>query len=151
MLYTSDNVLISGTHTHSAPAGYTGYHIYDLTGGGFNKDTYECSVSGMAASIQKAHNNLALGNIYLNKGDIPDCGRNRSLEAYRNNPQIERYADVTVKEMLLLKFTKPDRSGTERPVGVITWFGVHPTDRGQKIPWSVAITRGTPPVFLSPA
>ena len=39
---------------------------------------------------------------------------------------------ATVKEMLLLKFTKPDRSGTERPVRVITWFGIHPTDRGQK-------------------
>jgi neutral ceramidase len=49
MLYTSDNVLISGTHTHSAPGGYTGYHIYDLTGGGFNQQTYECIVSGIVA------------------------------------------------------------------------------------------------------
>jgi hypothetical protein len=101
--------------------------------------------------IQKAHDNLALGNIYLNKGDIPDCGRNRSLKAYLNNPQIERDkyknlypgdayrvwpygsdAGATDKEMLLLKFTKSDPSGTERPVGVISWYGIHPTDRGQK-------------------
>jgi neutral ceramidase len=30
-LYTNDNVLISGTHTHSAPAGYSGYKLYNLT------------------------------------------------------------------------------------------------------------------------
>ena len=34
--------------------------------------------------------------------------------------------------MLLLKFTKREIGGTERPVGVINWFGIHPTDRGQK-------------------
>jgi neutral ceramidase len=133
-LYTSDNVLISGTHTHSAPGGYTGYKLYDLTGGGFDDTTYKLIVAGMVASIVKAHNNLAPGNIYVNKGEIPDCGRNRSQPAYLNNPYYvrDRYASDTDKEMLLLKFTKLDNSWTERPVGVITWFGIHPTDRGQK-------------------
>ena len=134
-LYRSDNVLISGTHTHSAPGGYTGYYLYDLTGGGFNQHTYECIVSGMVASIQKAHNNLAPGNIYLTKGDIPECGRNRSPAAYLNNPQSERdrYPNRdTDNEMLLLRFMKLDPSGKERPVGVISWYGIHPTDRGQK-------------------
>src|ERR1700736_3438054 len=55
--YTSDNVLISGTHTHSAPGGYAGYGIYDLTGEGFDVYNYECIVSGIVTSIQKAHNN----------------------------------------------------------------------------------------------
>jgi neutral ceramidase len=36
LIYTSDNVLISGTHTHSAPGGYAGYRLYDLTGKGFD-------------------------------------------------------------------------------------------------------------------
>jgi len=132
--YTSDNVLISGTHTHSAPGGYAGYGIYDLTGEGFDVYNYECIVSGIVTSIQKAHNNIGPGNIYLNRGYIEDCGRNRSLEAYLNNPQSERdrypnrYTDM---EMLFLKFTKREIGGTERPVGVINWFGIHPTDRGQ--------------------
>jgi neutral ceramidase len=34
--------------------------------------------------------------------------------------------------MLLLKFSKQESGGTEPPVGVISWFGIHPTDRGQK-------------------
>jgi len=59
-------------------------------GDGFNEYTYECIVSGIVTSIQKDHKNLAPGNIYLNQGDIADCGRNRSLGAYLNNPQSER-------------------------------------------------------------
>jgi neutral ceramidase len=135
MLYTSDNVLISGTHTHSAPGGYAGYHLYDLIGGGFDNHTFECVVSGMVISIQKAHINLAPGKIYVNKGDIEDCGRNRSLAAYLNNPESERdkYPNRdTDTEMLLLKFTRLDSSGTERPIGALTWFAIHPTDRGQQ-------------------
>ncbi len=139
-LYTSDNVLISGTHTHSAPGGYAGYRLYDFTGKGgddhikgFDRHTFECVVSGILISIQKAHFNLAPGKVYVNKGDIEDCGRNRSLDAYRNNPQSDRagFPD-TDKEMLLLKFTRLDSSGRERPIGVFTWFAIHPTDRGQK-------------------
>jgi neutral ceramidase len=53
MPYTSDNVLISGTHTHSAPGGYTGYKLYDLTGGGFDDHTYQLIVSGMVASYSE--------------------------------------------------------------------------------------------------
>ena len=150
LVYTSDNVLISGTHTHSAPGGYAGYRLYDLTGKGFDTNTFECIVSGILTSIRKAHNNLGPGKIYVNKGDIEDCGRNRSLAAYLNNPQSERdkyatlynqpyraysYGDdrgATDKEMLLLKFTKLDGSGRERPIGVLTWFAIHPTDRGQQ-------------------
>lgn len=134
LIYTSDNVLISGTHTHSAPGGYAGYELYDLTGKGFDPNTFQCIVSGILTSIRKAHNNLGPGKIYVNKGDIEDCGRNRSRAAYLSNPQSERdrYPNRdTDKEMLLLKFTKLDSSGRERPIGVLTWFAIHPTDRGQ--------------------
>ncbi len=134
-LYTDDNVLISGTHTHSAPGGYAGYRLYDLSGEGFDTHTFECIVSGIFYSIRDAHNNLAPGKIYINKGDIEDCGRNRSLDAYRNNPQSERdlYPNRdTDKEMLLLKFTQLDSNGKERPIGVLSWFAIHPTDLGQK-------------------
>src|ERR1043166_1363379 len=133
-LYTADNVLISGTHTHSAPGGYAGYRIYDLTGKGFDFDTRECIVSGMVVSIQKAHANVGPGNVYLNRGMLQDCGRNRSRDAYLNNPQAERdrYPSETDTEMYLLKFTKVESNGAERPIGAISWFGIHPPDHGQK-------------------
>ena len=118
-LYTNNNVLLSGTHTHSAPGGYAGYRIYDLTGKGLDLNTFQCIVQGIVASILKAHDNLGPGKIYLNKGDIEDCGRNRSLKAYLNNPQSERdqisKTEIPIMEMLLLKFTKSDNSGKEHP------------------------------------
>lgn len=149
-LYTVENVLISGTHTHSGPGGYSDYYIYNLindrpfgVGGGFDRQTFECIVTGIVVSIQKAHINLAPGKIYVNKGDIDDCGRNRSMLAYLNNPASERsrYAD-TDKEMLLLKFTRLDRGGRETPIGVLTWYALHPTDRGQMNPMVCGDSKG---------
>lgn len=134
-LYTFDNVLVSGTHTHSAPGGYAGHRLYDLTGGGFDWNTFECIVSGMVKSIRKAHNNLAPGRIYVCKGNLENCGMNRSMDAYLSNPENERkrYGSSTDKEMLLLKFTRlRENSNEETPIGVLNWFAIHPTDRGQK-------------------
>lgn len=34
-LYSSDNVFISGTHTHASPAGFLQHLIYDLSSFGF--------------------------------------------------------------------------------------------------------------------
>ncbi len=132
-LYNDNNVLISGTHTHSVPGGFSHCKLYEHVIGGFNPHTFECIVSGIIASIQKAHHNLAPGKIYVNTGIIYDCGRQRSLLAYLNNPLSERkkYDSDTDKEMLLLKFVRLDET-SEFPLAVLNWYGIHPTDRGQK-------------------
>lgn len=132
-LYSDRNVLISGTHTHSAPGGFSHHKLYEHVIGGFNPHTFECIVSGMVASIQKAHYNLAPGKIYVNTGIIDDCGRQRSHLAYLNNPLSERqkYDSDTDKEMLLLKFVRLNKTG-ESPLAVLNWYAIHPTDRGQK-------------------
>jgi len=133
-VYTNDSVLISGTHCHSAPGGYAGYRLYDITGKGFDAHTFESIVAGIVASIRYAHEDVGPGKIFLNKGDIEDCGRNRSLAAYNKNPEPERvrYRADTDREMLLLKFTRQDSSGEYRPIGALSWFAIHPTDRGQQ-------------------
>lgn len=129
-LYTIDNVLLSGTHTHSGPGGYSHYALFNLSILGFDKQNFECIVNGMVQAIKKAHDNLAPGKIFFNNGDVEDCGFNRSPIAYDNNPQQERskYSGNTDKEMQLLKFVKND--GKE--IGCISWFAIHPTNRGNK-------------------
>lgn len=133
-LYNDENVLLSGTHNHSGPGGYNYYYLYNHSMRGFDAHNFECIVSGMVTAIRKAHNNLAPGRIYMQSGEIADCGRNRSAEAYNNNPQQERdqHQNNTDKEMILLKFVKVVDSTTEKPAGILSWYGVHPTDRGQK-------------------
>jgi neutral ceramidase len=129
-LYNIENVLLSGTHTHSGPGGYSNYALYNLSILGFDKQNFDCIVNGMVQAIKKAHDNLAPGKIFINSGDVEDCGYNRSPIAYDNNPPGEKskYSGNTDKEMLLIKFVKND--GNE--IGCINWFAIHPTNRGNK-------------------
>ena len=92
------------------------------------------SRTAASVRVEMAHANLAPGRIYVNRGEVADCGRNRSEPAYLCNPQAERdqWGADTDREMLLLKFVKIDDGGQERPVGVLNWYPIHPTDRGQK-------------------
>jgi neutral ceramidase len=133
-LYTDENVLLAGTHTHSAPGGYSGMLLYDYTGGGCDEAVVACIADGCAQALEMAHANLAPGRIYVNRGEVADCGRNRSPAAYLRNPQAERdeWGADTDREMLLLKFVKLGEDGRERPVGALNWYPIHPTDRGQK-------------------
>ncbi len=129
-LYSIENVLLSGTHTHSGPGGYSHYALYNLSILGFDKQNFECIVNGMVQAVKKAHENLAPGKIFINSGDVEDCGSNRSPLAYDNNPDEEkaRYKGNSDKEMLLIKFVKND--GKE--AGCLNWYPIHPTNRGNK-------------------
>jgi neutral ceramidase len=135
-VYGEENVLLAGTHTHSAPGGFSGtlLYDYDFARGGCDEATVTCIVEGCVRAIEMAHANLAPGRIYVNRGDVADCGRNRSEAAYLCNPQVERdrWGADTDREMLLLKFVKEDGGGQQRPVGALNWYAIHPTDRGQK-------------------
>jgi neutral ceramidase len=129
-LYTIENVLLSGTHTHSGPGGYSHYALFNLSILGFDKQNFECIVNGMVQAIKKAHENLAPGKIYVSRGDVEECGDNRSPIAYEQNPTDEKakYSGNTDKEMLLIKFIK----NTGKEVGCLNWYAIHPTNRGNK-------------------
>jgi neutral ceramidase len=55
---------------------------------------------------------------------VAGAGVNRSLIAYRENPQDERdrYSENTNTAMTLLKFV-----GSDGPLGMINWYALHPT------------------------
>ena len=46
-LYTYDNVVLSGTHTHSGPAGYLQYVLLEVTCLGFIDETFDALVQGI--------------------------------------------------------------------------------------------------------
>lgn len=126
-LYTTENVAISGTHTHSGPAGYLQYVLFQMTSLGFVQETFDAWVTGISESILMAHRNLQSGNIYVNKGSLYGANINRSPTSYLLNPEEERaeYEDGdTDKTMLLLKFVSDATSGY---LGVLNWFAVHGT------------------------
>jgi neutral ceramidase len=127
-LYTDANVMLSATHTHSGPGGFSHYALYNLTILGFDKQNLDAIVDGIFQSIVRAHDNLALGSIRIASGDLLNASINRSPEAYLRNPSTERSQHTydTDKRMTLLRLQTD--TGTE--VGLINWFAVHATSMG---------------------
>lgn len=128
--YSDANVLLSATHTHSGPGGYSHYALYNLTILGYDRQNYDAIVEGIYQSIVRAHNNVRDSNIRINKGDVLNAGFNRSSIAYEKNPAAERarYNANTDRQMTLLRFQ--ELNGTE--VGLLNWFAVHPTNIGNQ-------------------
>ncbi|CAD5120124.1 DgyrCDS8701 [Dimorphilus gyrociliatus] len=125
-LYTHTNVMITAQHTHSAPAGYHTYWMFQTAaGGGFVNATFQVYVDAIVDSIKKAHNNLKPGNVLFNEGDLLNANINRSPAAYYNNPKEERdkYEYDVEKRMSLLKFVAEDGSS----IGSFSFFPVHTT------------------------
>ncbi|XVE69646.1 hypothetical protein DITRI_Ditri10aG0006900 [Diplodiscus trichospermus] len=125
-LYTQENVAISGTHTHAGPAGYLQYVVYSVTSLGFIKQSFNVIVTAIEQSIIQAHNNLKLGSIFLNTGDVEDAGINRSPSAYLFNPPEERarYTSNVDTTMTLLKFWDIE---SNKSIGAFNWFATHGT------------------------
>ncbi|XP_015117152.1 neutral ceramidase [Diachasma alloeum] len=124
-LYTDENVMISATHTHSSPGGSNLYTLFDLTTFGFIKQSFSAIVNGITKSIERAHDAVLPGRIFVDRGEVLDANINRSPQAYLNNPKTERdkYNHNVDKTMTQLQFVAADGS----PLGVINWFAVHPT------------------------
>ena len=111
-LYTIENLSISGTHTHSGPAGFLQYVVYQFTSLGFVQETFDSFVDGVSSSIVDAHNDLKASEIVKNQGFLLDSNINRSPSSYLLNPEEERndYADQgdTDKNMFLLAIKDAD-------------------------------------------
>jgi len=124
--YSYDNVILSGEHTHSGPAGFSYYLLYDLSSRGFQPENYEVIVNGIVKAISMAHGNMVEdAQIYVNHGELLETNINRSPTAYLANPESERAQwkyDVD-KDMTLLRLE--DSKGNE--LGMINWFAVHGT------------------------
>ncbi|XP_061887832.1 neutral ceramidase-like isoform X1 [Entelurus aequoreus] len=121
--YRQDNVVLSGTHTHCAPAGYFQYTLFMLSSKGYIKSSIQPLVGAIVKSIALAHSSMRAGRVYRKRGGVSGSSVNRSPHSYHNNPLEERlrYDDNIDKQMVLLKFTDMDGHG----MGMLSWFAVH--------------------------
>lgn len=55
---TRDNVMLSATHTHSGPPGYSYYPTFNIISKGFCKQTFEAIINGYIQAISIAWVNL---------------------------------------------------------------------------------------------
>lgn len=128
---TRDELVITATHTHSAPGGYSHHVLYNLTIPGFVPEVLEAYVGGVVTAIVLAHERRRPGRVRMGVGEFDPAvpvAFNRALEAYNTNPEVRdspvRHPHLALdRRMVLLRFD--DLEG--RPIGVLNWFAVHGT------------------------
>lgn len=130
--YTSENVLLTAQHTHSAPGGYSHYGLYNLSIPGFVPEVYQTIVNGIVEAIVQAESTIQPANIYLNTGVFEptlEVAFNRSLKAYNSNPEVIKIDEdkthlAVDREMTLLRIDSLEGEN----IAMINWFGVHTTN-----------------------
>ncbi|SDK55884.1 neutral ceramidase [Actinopolyspora mzabensis] len=122
--YGEHNVLLTATHTHAGPGGFSCHTLYNVTTLGFQPGTFEALVAGITESIERADADLAPGNLRVARGELTNASVNRSRAAFERNPAADRshFPDATDPATVLLRF---ERGG--RAVGAINWFATHAT------------------------
>lgn len=125
------DVLLSATHTHSAPGGFSHHLTYNLMVPGIVPQVFETFVAGIGAAILDAESRAAAGRLRPAAGSFDpaiEVAFNRSLAAHNQNRDLPRKfgPDETHlavdREMYLLRIE--DEAGN--PVGQLNWFSVHP-------------------------
>lgn len=139
--YTADNLMLSATHTHQGPAGYSHYEAPNALHFGFDQLVLDTLIEGTLTAIRQAHANLQANpqreRIVLASGELLNANIQRSAPAFAMNPADERAAflnergeEIQVnKRVLQLNLLR----GNGAAVGIINWFGVHPTILGPEL------------------
>ncbi|MDP4549225.1 neutral/alkaline non-lysosomal ceramidase N-terminal domain-containing protein [Marinobacter sp. MDS2] len=148
--YTADNLMLSATHTHNGPAGYAHHEAGNALHLGFDSLVYKTNVNGIVDAIARAHRNIEANEhtapIEMAVGELLNTNINRSRPAYAMNPEQERrqYLNIRGEEVdvakTMVQLNLRRKSGS--PVGVINWFGVHPTVMGPEVPYVSSDVKG---------
>ena len=148
---TEQTVLVSATHTHSAPSGYWNYSAYNTVfptlaalttqnvAGSRDDHLYSFEVRQLAAAIRAADNDLSPGAAAWAHRDLVGLTMNRSLEAHLANFGIQEaygtgtvsqdpggYLDTIDPAVDLLRVDKLI-GGRDVPVGLWSSFANHGT------------------------
>lgn len=122
--YTLDNVMLTVTHTHCGPGGYSDHWLYNSNTGGFRPQTFGAIVDGIVAAVERAHADLADATVSVANGRLHDASVNRSPSAFARNPEADRmyFPDGIDPQTTVLRI---ERAG--RRVAAVNWFATHGT------------------------
>jgi neutral ceramidase len=128
-LYTLENVMLTATHTHCGPGGYSEHLIYNSNTHGFRPQTFAAIVDGILEAVERAHADLAPANLSVATGRLGDASINRSPSAFSRNPEADRahFPDAIDPQTTLLRI---ERGG--RLVGAVNWFATHGTSMSNR-------------------
>ncbi|OIJ27287.1 neutral/alkaline ceramidase [Nocardioides luteus] len=122
--YTERNVMLTATHTHSAPGGFSHHTLYNITTLGYHGKTFRALVDGIVSSIERADADLAPAELSLSTSELTNANVNRSKTAFDRNPEADKAyfpGGVDTRSTTLQVHRGGDLDG------VINWFPVHAT------------------------
>jgi neutral ceramidase len=119
-----EDLVLTATHTHAGPGGFSGYRMYNTTNKGLRRHTFDALVDGVVASIELALADAAPGRLVLGQGELHDASVNRSPQAFGRNPEGDRqhFPDGIDPLTTVLRL---ERAG--QLVGAVSWFATHGT------------------------
>lgn len=125
------NVILTATHTHSGPSGFSHHFWINLGSPGFSPKVFEGLTQAVVDGIRKAHAALAPASLRLSRGDVAlseGVVFNRSTRSYNANSDVEpvsfeRRDEAVDSVMMVLRAEHPDG----RLAGMLNWFPVHCT------------------------
>jgi neutral ceramidase len=125
------NTMITATHTHSGPGGYTHYPFYNVTIPGFAPTVLEGLARKIVGAIVEADATRSPGTLRYAEDPFPpdvDVAFNRAVYSYNHNPDVApmRESDHHLALDRTLRLLRFD-STTGRHIGSINWFAVHGT------------------------
>jgi len=124
-------VMLTATHNHSGPAGYSHYFWKNIGGPGFSQHVLDGIVRGIVEAIVAADRARRPGRLRFLTGEVPPSAGiafNRSWFAYNRNHDVtpvdyEHRAEAVDATMKVLRFD-PDDGGAG---GMLSWFPIHGT------------------------
>jgi neutral ceramidase len=122
--YTDVNTMLTVTHTHCGPGGYSDHLLYNSTTHGFHPVTFDAIVSGIVEAVERADADVAPATMTLSSGELKNASVNRSPSSFARNPEADKsfFPDGIDPQTTLLRV---EREG--RVVGAINWFATHGT------------------------
>jgi neutral ceramidase len=128
---TAHDLLLTATHTHSGPAGFSTYLLYALAAPGVSPRVHAELVAGIVSAVREALRALRPAEVFVHAAPIPlvePVAFNRSLAAYNRNPDVtpvtaERADEALSRTMTVLRVDALEGP----PLGLVSFFAVHGT------------------------
>lgn len=122
--YSERNVMLTATHTHAGPGGFSHHNLYNLTTLGYHEKTFRAIVDGIVSSIARADADLAPADLSLSTSQLTNANVNRSKQAFDRNPEADKayFPNGTDTRSTTLQVRRAGELD-----GVINWFPVHAT------------------------
>jgi len=142
-------LLIAPTHTHHGPGNFSSSIMYNANAAarsGFDPKIFQFLAQRIAAAIAQAYESRQKATFHMADGPVEGVCRNRSLEAFKLNPEardilaenenltipdepaspeytLEAYRAVDPK-MITVRL---DRADSATPIALLNFIAVHPT------------------------